>query len=82
MLIVMRFYGSTTENDMNKVYEQHNQEQQDYVDGLREINAELLAAAIAYQDMAICYRLGKIPSEGLFNRLSRAKATIAKARKS
>lgn len=34
------------------------------------------AAAVAYQDLAICYRCGISPSEALFNRITKAIKTI------
>lgn len=33
-------------------------------------------AARAYQQLAMCYRIGKTPSEALFKRLEKAKAAI------
>jgi hypothetical protein len=39
-------------------------------DGLRE-------AAVAYRELATCYRIGKSPSEALFARLKKADAALA-----
>ena len=38
---------------------------------------EMRRAAIAYQTLATCYRLGKRPSEKLFTQLTEAKALLA-----
>lgn len=39
----------------------------------------LLEAAKAYQELAICYRIGKRPTEKLFSRLEKAKTAIAES---
>ena len=44
---------------MSKAFGQHNQEQQDYVDGLRDINAELLEALECEQAMDEPFYTGK-----------------------
>jgi len=38
---------------------------------------ELLAAAKAYQELSVCYRLNKRPTEKLFDRLETANFAIA-----
>ena len=40
---------------------------------------ELLAAAKAYQELSVCYRLNKRPTEKLFDRLETANFAIANA---
>ncbi len=40
---------------------------------------ELLAAAKAYQELSVCYRLNKRPTEKLFDRLETANFAIASA---
>jgi hypothetical protein len=48
-------------------------------DTCEELRVELTglrAAALAYQDLAVCYRLGKRPTEKLFKRLDKAKAAL------
>jgi len=49
---------------------------QDRVARLVEANLGLREAALAYADLATCYRLGKAPSEGLFHRLDIARDAI------
>lgn len=39
---------------------------------------ELLGAAKAFQELNACYRLGKQPSEALFNRLEKGRKAIEK----
>ena len=51
---------------------------QDRVERLVEANLGLREAALAYADLATCYRLGKAPSEGLFHRLDMARAALGK----
>jgi len=46
------------------------------------INAELLAACKAKEELLICYRCGSRPTEKLFARLEKADAAIAKATES
>ena len=41
-------------------------------------NKELREAAIAYQALATCYRIGKTPSEALFTRLGKALGKASK----
>lgn len=48
-------------------------------DALRASNKDLLEAAKAYQELAICYRTGKRPTEKLFSRLEKAKTAIAES---
>ena len=48
----------------------------DRVARLVEANLGLREAALAYADLATCYRLGKAPSEGLFHRLDIARDAI------
>ena len=46
---------------------------------LAEVTAErdrLMEAAKAFQDLTVCYRVGKKPNEALFQRLKRAKAAL------
>ncbi len=38
--------------------------------------AEARSAALAYQQMCVCYRIGKRPSEKLFKQLEKAKEAI------
>ena len=47
----------------------------------RALLTEALEAARAFQELTICYRIGKTPSEALFTRLAKARAIIAKANK-
>lgn len=42
---------------------------------------ELLLAARAYQELSVCYRLNKRPTEKLFDRLETANFAIANAEK-
>ena len=39
-------------------------------------NKKLLAAARAYRDLSVCYRIGKRPTEKLFSQLDRANALL------
>lgn len=39
---------------------------------------ELAEAARAYRDLCACYRIGKRPTEKLFDRLSRANTTLSR----
>jgi len=39
-------------------------------------NARLREAALAYQELATCYRIGKTPKESLFKRLEIARTTL------
>ena len=48
---------------------------------LRAQSDELLAAAKAYQELSVCYRLNKRPTEKLFDRLETANFAIANAEK-
>lgn len=50
----------------------------DRVERLVEANLGLREAALAYADLATCYRLGKAPSEGLFHRLDIARDALGK----
>ena len=43
---------------------------------LKAENKKLLAAARAYQDLSVCYRIGKRPTEKLFSQLDRANALL------
>jgi hypothetical protein len=45
-----------------------------------EADRDLLDAAEAYQNLAMCYRLGKTPSDKVFEQLEKARETITKAR--
>jgi hypothetical protein len=45
-----------------------------------EADRDLLDAAEAYQNLAMCYLLGKTPSDKVFEQLEKARETIAKAR--
>ena len=48
---------------------------------LRAQRDELLAAAKAYQELSVCYRLNKRPTEKFFDRLETANFAIANAEK-
>ena len=52
----------------------------DRVARLVEANLGLREAALAYADLATCYRLGKAPSEGLFHRLDIARDALDKSK--
>ena len=39
-------------------------------------NKKLLAAARAYRDLSVCYRIGKRPTEKLFSQLEKANALL------
>jgi len=39
-------------------------------------NKKLLSAARAYQDLSVCYRIGKRPTEKLFSQLEKANALL------
>jgi len=39
-------------------------------------NKKLLSAARAYQNLSVCYRIGKRPTEKLFSKLERANALL------
>ena len=43
---------------------------------LKAENKKLLAAARAYRDLSVCYRIGKRPTEKLFSQLERANALL------
>ena len=43
---------------------------------LKDINIELLDAAKAFQELCVCYRIGKKPSEKLFDRLQKARELL------
>ena len=43
---------------------------------LKAENKKLLAAARAYRDLSVCYRIGKRPTEKLFSQLEKANALI------
>ena len=43
---------------------------------LKAENKKLLAAARAYRDLSVCYRIGKRPTEKLFSQLEKANALL------
>ena len=61
-------YALKSESAFEKMQE-HNKELEAEVERLRE-------AAKAYQDLSVCYRLGKRPTEKLFTRLVKAKEAL------
>ena len=62
------------DDEWRKVYEI----ERDNAKRLVEANLGLRDAALAYADLATCYRLGKAPSEGLFHRLDIARDALGK----
>jgi hypothetical protein len=42
---------------------------------------ELLEAALAFQQLATCYRVGRTPSEALFRRLEKAREALERAKR-
>ena len=64
------------DDEWRKVYEI----ERDNAKRLVEANLGLRDAALAYADLATCYRLGKAPSEGLFHRLDIARDALDKSK--
>jgi hypothetical protein len=48
------------------------------LNALRAENKRLRDAALAFQELTVCYRINKRPSEKLFKRLEKARAALGK----
>ena len=59
---------------------QHNAAREEAVAEITRLKADanrLAEAALAYQELSTCYRVGKQPTEKLFKRLEQARAALA-----